>query len=306
MTRQQEDYLSMSQTTISFLQTNESVWTANAPLTAVITEIDTNNSEIVDWLAKQEASHGGVTAGKHDDRDNTEEDVHTISNILSFFAAVTGNAAVQGAVKASSRDLARLSGLKLVGVAQMVLQTAKDNLAAAGAYGLTQTMIDSLSQHTDAFTASINAPRLAISGSVNATDMIEQSLHTLHTDIEDKLDAGMVLYKSNTEFYNQYKIARTIVHSPTRHIAVTVHFADNSGNAVAGVNVTITNGKEGTIKLLRKSSELGNIRVQNLVAGDYEMKAEKAGFTTQETEFTVAPPATTKLDVVMQGGNLKN
>ena len=300
MTRLQEDYLSMSQTTISFLLDNATIWSSNAPLSAVIKDIDTLNADIVDWLAEQEKSTGGITGGKQNDRENVEDDILGISNILSFYAVITGNIAVQGTIKTGTRNVTRPSGLKLIGVAQMVLKTGTDNLAGAAAYGLTQAMLGSLSTHLDAFTASINAPRLAITGTANATDMIEQDLHTLHTDIDEKLDAGMVLYKANTEFYNQYKIARITVHSATRHIAVTAAFTDGSGAPVADVHVTITGGKEGEQKVLRKSSLLGNIRIQNLVAGNYVMMIEKAGYAGQEIKFTVAPPETTKLSVVME------
>ena len=43
MARLQEDYLNMSQTTISFLENNAAVWNANAAITGVVNDIDILN-----------------------------------------------------------------------------------------------------------------------------------------------------------------------------------------------------------------------------------------------------------------------
>ena len=296
MTKNQEDYLSMSQTTFSFLIENTAVWQRNLPIAETIQSIGTENDAIIDLQADQEKSHKGVTDSKQNDRTALEDIAHLVANILSFCGGKTKNFDLQGQVAEATIDLSRQSGIRLIGITDVVLKAGADNLEAATPYGLTQDMLDTLKVAKDAFVKQLNAPRSAINSASTATDMLAAGIDNLHTGYQ-ALDKGMVQFNGNTTFYNGYKKARMIVHSATRHLAITAAITDTAGNPVQDAKITILNGDE---KVLRKSSPLGNIRVQNLLEGEHVMTLEKPGFEPLDVTFIVAPPETARVDVVMK------
>lgn len=297
MTKNQEDSLTMSQTTIAFLLENESIWKGNPYIAGLITDLGKKNDELVDDQAEQEKSHTGITEKKQDDRTGTEDDIHIVSNVLSFFAAMTGDIPLKGVVKPGTIDLSDVSGEKLVGVAKTTLQEGTDHLSAATPFGLTQDMLTSLDGHLEGFVKMINAPRIAITTAAVHTDAIAVGISYLNQVYKDKLDKGMVMFKNQVNFYNQYKKVRVKVHSPTHHIAATALFTGADGSPLENVKITIVNGDE---KVLRKSTPKGNIRVQNLLPGDHVLVAEKPGYEKVEMPFLVSEPDTTRLEVVMK------
>lgn len=296
MTHRQEDFLSMSQVTISFLFDNQSVWQSNAPLAETIATIDAINQEIIDLSADQVINNTGIATEKKNYRAGVITDTTSISGVLTFYAAKANDIDLQILLLPSARQLKRYPGLQLIGYAKLVLDAGIANLANAAQYGLTQAMLNSLSSNMDLFTQRLNAPRNAAAAKAQATRRIGELINNLRTDITGKLDKAIVLYKANAGFYSLYKKSRIIVNSPTHRLSLMVAVADGNDKPVAGARITIGNGKE---KVLRKTSLLGNIRVQHLREGEHTMTVEKEGCETQTIVFIISPPETTKLRVVM-------
>jgi hypothetical protein len=297
MTKLQEDYLTMSLTVTTVLQEDAAIWQDNVPFSGVVNMVDGLNDDITDYQSEQEKDNTGITEDKKKTRGLLEENTVLISSILSFFASSTSNANLQRQMNLQPSKLAHMPELTLIGIAKIVLQAGTGNLANAQPYGLTQAMVSNQQTYMDAFSKILNAPRVATTSTANATDRIEELLGELHNAIEEKMDKGIALFASHVDFYNQYKKARVIVHSASRHIAMMASFTDANGEPLQNVRIVIENGKE---KVLRKSSPLGNIRVQNLLEGEHVMIVEKSGFEKQEIRFIVSSPETTKLVVVMK------
>lgn len=296
MTSVQEDFVTMVLTTVAVLNANSTVWQENVPLSALIASITTDVNEVVDLQSEQDKKHTGITDNKKAKRSKLEDDVVLIAHILAFFAATTEEAALEEQMDLQPSDLTHMTELKLLGQAKVVLDAAKKYTNDAKPYGLTADMVSNLNTHYNDFSEVLNAPRVAIVDVSDATDNIARIISELRKTIIKKLDKAMMLYRDTT-LYEKYLKARIIVNSPTRHLAATGNFTDEAGNPLEDVKITIDNG---TDDVLRKSSPKGNIRVQNLLDGVHKLYAEKPGFTKVEMQFTVSPPDTAKLNIVMK------
>src|SRR5689334_2279466 len=96
--------------------------------------------------------------------------------------------------------------------------------------------------------------------------------------------------------------AITCAQAPTGAITGTV--VDPTGAVVAGAVVTVTNPSTNTRRVVRTNSS-GIYDVPALMPGNYNLKAEMSGFTTQvhsDIELQVAQVA--RIDVTLQLGNL--
>ena len=90
--------------------------------------------------------------------------------------------------------------------------------------------------------------------------------------------------------------------APTGAITGTV--VDPTGAVVAGVTVTVTNPSTNTQRVVKTNSS-GIYDVPALMPGDYNLRAEMTGFTTQvraDIELQVAQVA--RIDVTLQLGNV--
>src|SRR5205823_4649327 len=113
--------------------------------------------------------------------------------------------------------------------------------------------------------------------------------------LKEQLDRFMELYVvSNNDFYTEYFNARIIVNSPTLTRALEAHIEDfTTHDALSHAVIKV----DGTI--MRRSSKLGNIRVQNLDEGAHHLDATLPGHDAASVDFHVINGETTKLVVKM-------
>jgi len=296
MDKGQEDSLSMYETTSTVLHNYEAVWTGNVPFENNVDELDGQIEKINDLADQQDDDSKGATQDKALKRTTLEQQTFSVASIVAHYAADTGNRTLFENVNVGERDLIRARDNALPTIAEGIINNAENNLVAAAPYGLTQAKIDAL---TDARTAYVNAlsePRTIIVETSAATEQLPPAFKATNTLLEEKLDSGMELYRySHTDFYTQYHHARNIVSSPTNKRALEMHFVNNmNGEVIVKVKVEINKGV-----VIRKSSKLGNIRVQNLVEGSHTYKATLFGFEEVKGSFNVISGETTKLEVKM-------
>lgn len=197
---------------LSYLDTNANVWN-RVPMACKFKNKLTEASRSIE-LSTTNQQNAQVYAGKTKaaQKKVTAEKADIVNDAVECFASVTGNAELEARMAKSASDLYRLPAEEFSLLAAEVVKEAENNKEVlTGEYGLPEEMINDLKAELDAFNELRGAPRMYSVASVQATSSLDdQFAGTL--DILDKLDKVMKMFKrSNTNFYNGYLSARTIV-----------------------------------------------------------------------------------------------
>ncbi|MFI5218335.1 MAG: hypothetical protein ACHQNT_02520 [Bacteroidia bacterium] len=294
MKKLQEDTLNMYQATDDVLQTNNAVWAANVPFTAAVTQLETFIDAIEDLRDIQDADTTGVAQDKQNKRQDLEERTFATGSIIAFYASSVNNRELLQKVNFKRSELAKARDNELPGMAEQVHQEAVANAAAVLPFGLTGAMTTALGTAITTFVTYISKPRAAKSETSAATEQLPPLFEDTTTLLAEQIDGGMELYRvSNPDFYNGYFNARIIVNSPTQKRALEIHFENETATALEHVNVLVN----GSIN--RRSSSLGNIRVQNLSEGAHSFTASLPGYNPVSQNFNVIAGETTRIHVRM-------
>jgi hypothetical protein len=295
MNKEQEDKLNMYQAADSVLQTNSAVWITNVPFSAAVTALEDGIDEIENKRDQQELNITGITEDKSNRRQKLEDDTYTMGNIIVFYASTSNNRELLKQVKFGRSELSKARDNELPGMADQVQAAAAANALALAPFGITPAMITTHQATIDDFVLYISKPRAALANTSAATEEIPSVFKDIDKILEEQLDMGMELYHvSDNDFYTTYFNSRIIVNSPTKTRALEVHVKDSiSGKPIEHVKVNI----DGTIH--RRSSTLGNIRVQDLTEGTHHLEAIIDGHAIINIDFIVINGETTKLELSM-------
>lgn len=295
MEKNQEDTLGMYQSTNDVLLDDPAIYAANLPFTAAVEDLGDGIEDIEGLRDQQDEDIKGVTEDKGLKRSTLEERTYTVGSIIVFYASAIKNRKLLQKVNFTRSELTKARDNELPGMAEQVHQEAVANDAALLPYGLTDAMTTALDTAKTEFVADISKPRAALSGTSAATEQLPGAFAVVNELLEERLDKGMELYRvSHPDFYAAYFNARIIINSPTLKRALEVKFVDSVTSAIIQhVRAKI----DGSIN--RRSSKLGNIRVQNLTEGAHTLTANIPGYNPASQPFNVISGETTKITVSM-------
>src|SRR2546426_8222453 len=92
-----------------------------------------------------------------------------------------------------------------------------------------------------------------------------------------------------------------LAQNPTGSIRGTV--TDQQGAIIQNANVTVTNKATGDARKVNTGND-GIYAVENLLAGEYEVKIEAQGFATQNSTLVVQTGSTTTGDASLRAGKV--
>jgi hypothetical protein len=295
MTKDQEDTLNMYQTVDGVLQTNNAIWSGNAEFTNAVGRLEDNIDTIEDLWDQQIEDITGVTADKQNQRVILEKITYKVGRIIVFWASNTNNRKVLKKVNFTRTELTRARDSELPTFSGQVHEEAVANSLVLGPYGLTALMITALQTAITDYMDILSKPREALTETSAATEQLPAIFTDTDKILDEQLDAGMELYVDDEpDFYTAYFNARIIVNSPTLKRALEVHIQDSvTDAAIVHAHVLVDAG------ILRRSSKLGNIRVQSLTEGSHHIKITLPGYLVYEADFNVISGETTKLSIVL-------
>lgn len=283
----------MYEATDSVLQTHNAIWTGNVPFSAAVTQLETNIDTIENLRDQQDADITGVAQDKRNKRQTLEDNTFTVGSIIAFYASTINNRELLEKVNFKRSKLSAARDNELPGMSEQVHQEAVANAAPLVAFKLNAAMTTALRTAIDDFVNYISKPRAAQSEVAAATEQLPPVFDSTTALLEERIDGGMELYRTpNPDFYAQYHNARIIVNSPTLKRALDVHFVDDiTSTPIAHVKVNV----DGSIQ--RRSSALGNMRVQSLSEGGHSLTGSIPGYANVMQNFNVISGETTKIEV---------
>jgi hypothetical protein len=145
-----------------------------------------------------------------------------ISNALYVYAFEHKDQHILSAMSINKRTFYACEGNKKLEMARMVYGYGAGVLDLAGPYGVTIEMIEELHNAILGYEANIVKPRDTIVIHKNYTHKLKSLIAEADSLLYDKLDKLIILFKdTDRDFYEQYKFARNIILTSTRHKKAT-------------------------------------------------------------------------------------
>lgn len=212
MTQDQDDIITMFETTVAFLDNNQIIWKTTPAFIDAHGRAKNGTAAIRTKTGKQQAPTKGVTGDKAQMRDDLEEKLLVMADAIAAFAAKTDNNDLAAQVEMTKSSLDRLPDSNLVQAAQRVVDAAEANLAALAPYGVTAAEKDALQAAADLFANKKESPREAIVGRKVETLSLPEAIRSVRSILRNELDKLMTAFKkSEPDFHKGYVASRIIV-----------------------------------------------------------------------------------------------
>jgi len=201
MTQEQDDIITMFETTLVILDKNKNTWKNGVAFSETRTK-----------TGKQQAPTEGVTGEKAQVRDDLEEKMLVTAGAIAAFAAKNADPDLAAQVEMNRSSLDRLPASDLVQTAQRVVDAATDNLAELADYGVTGATRDELKAAADIFANKKESTREAVVERKVETLSLPEAISSVRSIFRNELDKLMSAFKKpEPDFYKAYFAARIIV-----------------------------------------------------------------------------------------------
>ena len=297
MKQEQNNNLSMMQSTMLILTNFSSAWSANAAITAAVIQYQTHLTAIMNADQLQKTSTIGTTQTKEAAKESLIANTLSIASAGIAYAAATNNLALKASCKIVASDLEKAKDNDLTGLCQNVHDAVNTYIASMASYGATVASLAAMQTSITNFSGMVGKPRAVQTISIDATVDIDQHLRAAKTLLEEQLDTLLVQFQSSSpHFHNQYRAARIIVdYGHRKTVILKGYIYDIHNHVLKGALVTMT----GTATHKKFSKLDGSYKFSRLHTGTYTFTVSINGFVTQTKTVTVSQNGTVQTDFVM-------
>ena len=210
----------MFQTTLNFLDANNSIWSGTAAFADAVTRAK-NGATAIDTAADtQETPTSGVTGDKAQARNELEEQVLAIADQLSALAVKNGDNDLAAKVEMTKSSLDKMTANQLEQTAERVASLANDNIAALADFDVAAADVTALNTALAAFSTIKDSPRQAAVGRKAQTQSLPQLIADVRSIFRNEIDKLVTKKKkANPDFYAGYFAARIILNRAATHAA---------------------------------------------------------------------------------------
>lgn len=187
-------------------------------LKKLVTEFNSNNTEIDRVILVQEGKSTGTTSQKQKEEAEMISETVKVASSIYVYALDNSNFELAEKVNITPSYLEHLPQPGLQAKCTSILQIARENINCLGDYGVTDRDLDRLEKETKDYINLAAGPRTEIVTRAQATERLQTLMKTQMDLLNQKIDKMMVNFKSTRPvFYNEYKSARIIVNMGVRH-----------------------------------------------------------------------------------------
>jgi len=309
MTGYQEGVNKMSNATVSYLVPNATITATLPGFSPYLTAIQTTLPLLQIAIAQQEADKSGNT--------NNKKLLRTTLITLSMdivrrgvaYGTNVNNSAFLALIGYSESELNKASDTKLVGICQVIHDTANGQVANLATYGITAAILTAQQTSITNFNTAIPKDRVDVTDSGAATKLIATYIKTLLTNWE-KIDTLVEIVKTTqVGFYDEYHKVRKVIDTGAGSLSLKVQASETlSGNGIANVSISIApaNTQMKAMSVQSKKAEVkktasgGGAHYKSLTDGDYVVTATKPGFKDVTMTISVVNGEYTVLDIPME------
>jgi hypothetical protein len=290
MNQKQLDDLVMFDAVKLVMNSNISVWTANAAVSSLVGTLGTNITTINTAGQNQSTNIIGVTQTKAQAKTTLITAAAILAAAGKAYATATNNASLAQACKMSKTSLKNTAEPLLAGVCQTLHDAVNPFIISMVDYGVSAATQTTLQAAITSFNVLIGSPRSTQAVGSAASQMIVVQIKNTSTLLNKQLDGLMEQYKiSNSLFYDAYQTARKKVSHGHRTRVVVNISVTQAGVAAENVIVKIiVNGK--TRK--KVTGVDGTVRYLLLPPVDSLVTVTLTGLPTQSKTLNVATAQT--------------
>ena len=309
MTGYQESVNKMSNATVSFLSANPTITATLPSFTTYFNPIQTTLPLLQLANAQQEADKSGDTNNKKLLKSTLiAQSMDIVRRGVAYGTNVNNNSFL-ALISYSDSDLNRASDTKLVGICQVIHDTANGQVANLATYGITAATLTTQQASIASFNAAIPKDRVDVTDSGAATKLIATYIKTLLTNWE-KIDTLVEIVKTTqVSFYNEYHSVRKIINTGAGSLSLKVQVNDAvSGSGVANVSLSIAPANtqlramsvQSSNADVKKTANGGGANYKSLPDGDYVVTATKPGFKDVVQNISVVNGESTVLEIPLE------
>jgi len=309
MTGYQEGVNKMSNASASFLLTNTAITTTLTGFAPYFTTIQTTHPLLQTAIAQQEADKSGDTTNKKLLKTTLIAQSMDIVRKCVAFGTNTNNSSFVALVNYSENELKKSSDTKLVGICQVIHDTANSQVTNLATYNVTAALLTTQQTSITSFNAAIPKDRVDVTDSGAATKLIATYIATLLTNWK-KIDTLVEMVKTTQPaFYAEYHNVRKIINTGAGSLSLKVKASDaQSGDGVANVTLSVSpvttqmRAMSSVIKKadVKKTANGGGANYKSLPDGDYIVTATKPGFKDATAMISVVNGESTVLEIPME------
>jgi hypothetical protein len=210
----------MFETTINFLDDNNSVWSGTPAFADAVTRAKAGVVAIDTATDAQQTPTSGVTDDKAQARDELEEPLLAIADQLSALAVKNGDNDLAAKAEMTKSSLDKMTANDLEQAAERVAGLATANIAALADFDVIAADVTALNAARTAFVGIKDSPRQAAVGRKTQTLSLPQRIANVRSIFRNEIDKMVTKKKkANPDFYAGYFAARIIVNRAATHAA---------------------------------------------------------------------------------------
>ena len=220
MDQKQNNIRTMFETTIKFLDDNNSVWSGTPPFAEAVTRVKAGIDAIDAASDAQEKPTTGLTVDKAQLRSDLEDKTLKIAGQLAALAAKNQKGDLAAQVRVTRSSLDQLGDLDLEQTAERIGLLANLNFGALADYGILPADVTALDTARTAFVKTKAVPREAVAQRKTQNESLSQLIANVRSIFRNEIDKMMSPFKkSNPDFYRGYIAVRVVVDRAATHAA---------------------------------------------------------------------------------------
>lgn len=222
------------------------------------------------------------------------------SDKLAIFSLQKENNTLLNETHFRESQFRNMKGIKLIEKAQLIYNNVQANLENLAEQGLSVETQKTFMGTITAFNNFLSMPRTAIAERRKATMKINELFKATDKYLRI-MDLAIESVKTDhSDFYNNYKAARTLVDISSRNLAVKASAKGiPEGVPLGGVEFIFRNADTGT-ELKKKTTGKGNFQIKHIKAGPWKVFITKTGYRKYELSIDVTENETSLLNIEME------
>jgi hypothetical protein len=212
MDQKRNNIRTMFETTIKFLDDNNSVWSGTPPFAEAVTRVKAGIDALGAASDAQEKPTAGLTVDKAQLRSDLEEKTLKIADQLAALAAKNQKGDLAAQVRVTRSSLDQLGDLDLEQTAERIALLANLNFGALADYGILPADVTALDTARTAFVETKAVPREAVAQREAQNESLSPLIANVRSVFRNEIDKMMSPFKkSDPDFYHGYIAVRVVV-----------------------------------------------------------------------------------------------
>jgi len=300
MTNKQESYEKMSVAAASFLFANHSITSELPSFSKYFTIVNEANGRITVLATQQELDKSGNSKNKNNLRATLVAQSMDVARKITAYATNENNTVLLAQVNYCESDLNKSSDTKLIGICQVICDSANANIEALNTYSVSPAIITSLQQLITDYSEAIPKVRIGLTDSTEATKQLAEEFKLLLATWA-KIDTLIeMLRTSSPSFYDEYQNVRKIIETGVGYLSVKCAVTDAvSGEVIKGVTVEFyaSRSRETKPYLVKKTADKGGFNISSMPEDTYRIIAKKEGYVEHASSLSVNDGETSFLNI---------